>query len=272
MIDLVHKLPALDEKLISLLESLTAEDWNKQTVAKLWKVKDVAAHLLDGNIRLVSGLRDHHEAENPTINSYQDLVDYLNRLNAEWVLAMKRVSPEMLTYLLKLTGKPYYEFYATLDPMGISKYPVSWAGENESKNWMHIAREYTEKFLHQQQIRDAVGKPGIMTKEYFHPFLNVCMQALPHTLRNTTTGIGDTIKMNISGDVGGTWMVRYDGHQWLLITDVIAQATTEIEIDAEASWKLFSKSLRPDDLRDKISIKGNLDLGEAAIHMVSFMA
>ena len=56
MIDLVHKLPELDKKLIELLQSLDIGDWSKQTVAKLWTVKDVVAHLLDGNIRILSGL------------------------------------------------------------------------------------------------------------------------------------------------------------------------------------------------------------------------
>ena len=91
MIELIDKFPELDKKLIDLLESLDKEEWNKQTIAKLWTVKDVVAHLLDGNIRILSNLRDRYQGERPVINSYQDLLDYLNQLNAEWVQAMKRV-------------------------------------------------------------------------------------------------------------------------------------------------------------------------------------
>jgi len=36
---------------------------------------------------------------------------------------------------------------------------------------MHIARKYTDKFLHQQQIRDAANKKGIMTEEFYLAFL-----------------------------------------------------------------------------------------------------
>lgn len=74
--------PVLEEKLISLLKSLTAEEWNTQTVARLWKVKDVAAHLLDGNLRGLSISRDGYYGENPgNINSYEELVAFLNHLN-----------------------------------------------------------------------------------------------------------------------------------------------------------------------------------------------
>ena len=48
-IDTLPLFSLLDKKLIELLRSLTAEEWNAPTVAKLWKVKDVASHLLDGN-------------------------------------------------------------------------------------------------------------------------------------------------------------------------------------------------------------------------------
>lgn len=273
MILLIDKFPELDGKLIELLEQLDQDEWNQQTVAKLWTVKDVVAHVLDGNIRILSNLRDGHRGESVAINSYQDLLDYLNTLNAEWVRAMKRVSPEMLIALLKFTGPPFYEYYASLDPNAKAEYSVAWAGEQESANWMHIAREYTEKFLHQQQIRDATDRPGIMTEEYYLPFLEVCMYALPHTLRNTTAEKDSILKMEIVGAVSGKWYVQYNGEQWERVKPTLElQPVTEIFIDYYASWKLFSKSLRPKDLADKIRITGDQKLGEKAVEMVSFMA
>jgi len=49
----LHLFPVLDELLIGLLKSLSADDWNKPTVARLWTVKDIAAHLLDTNVRTI---------------------------------------------------------------------------------------------------------------------------------------------------------------------------------------------------------------------------
>ena len=101
-------LPVLDEKLISLLSSFSSKEWFTQTIAPEWKIKDVAAHLLDGNIRSLSMLRDGHFGEQPgNINSNKDLVEFLNTLNADWVRAMKRVSPAMIIELLEKTGKEY---------------------------------------------------------------------------------------------------------------------------------------------------------------------
>ncbi|WP_341840659.1 maleylpyruvate isomerase N-terminal domain-containing protein [Chitinophaga caseinilytica] len=67
-VHVAHLLPMLDAKLSELLRSLTPEEWQAQTVAKLWKVKDVAAHLLDSNICILSILRDGYFGEQADIH------------------------------------------------------------------------------------------------------------------------------------------------------------------------------------------------------------
>jgi uncharacterized protein (TIGR03083 family) len=271
-INVVHLFPELDRELISLLRSLTPEEWQKQTIAKLWRVKDVVAHLLDGNIRILSMLRDKYTGESPQINSYQDLLDYLNGLNADWVKAMRRVSPDMLILLHEATGKAYGDYYASLDPFGKSGFAVDWAGENESRNWMHIARDYTEKWLHQQQIRDAVGKPGLLTKKFFYPFLDTFMMALPHTYRNVMAENGTSIQLTVPGDIGDSWFVKRENNNWILTKEKIADPSAHVSIDADIAWRLFSKSLRPEEVIHKVEIAGNQELGEVALTMVSVMA
>jgi uncharacterized damage-inducible protein DinB len=86
----LHLFPVLDKLLIELLKSLSSEEWHLPTIAKLWTVKDIASHLLDGNLRILSFSRDNYFGETPTnINSYTDLVGYLNQLNSTWTNATK---------------------------------------------------------------------------------------------------------------------------------------------------------------------------------------
>src|SRR5437016_5879832 len=68
-----HLFPKLDGMLVELLRTLAPEDWERQTVSPKWKVKDVAAHLLDTALRGVSIGRDGYVAESPAINSSVDL-------------------------------------------------------------------------------------------------------------------------------------------------------------------------------------------------------
>ncbi len=63
-----HLLPVVEAHLIELLRSLTPTEWDIQTVAPAWKVKDVAAHLLDTQLRKLSFVRDGYAAAPPAIH------------------------------------------------------------------------------------------------------------------------------------------------------------------------------------------------------------
>jgi hypothetical protein len=271
-IDVVHLIPILDRKLLEFLKSLKSDEWHIQTVAKLWTVKDVVAHLVDGNIRMLSILRDNYFGEQAAINSYQDLVNFLNGLNADWVKAMKRVSPQMLILLLEITNQPYYDYLKSLDPFNKSVLAVGWVGEAESKNWMEIARQYTEKWLHQQQIRDAVNRPGLMTAELYYPFIDIFMLALPYTYRSVTANNGTIVKVTITTEIGGSWYLLRTDHQWVLKKNLTEIPTAEIIIDPDTSWKLFSKSMRPEQIKDEVKIYGDEKLGATVLTMLSVMA
>ena len=115
-IDTRHLFKPLQKELIALLKSLNEEDWHKQTVAKAWKVKDVVSHMLDGQLRVLSMQRDRFFGEQPpTINGYEDLVGWLNQLNAGWVAATKRLSPRVLILLLGVKSYEQKIDFATFD-------------------------------------------------------------------------------------------------------------------------------------------------------------
>ncbi|GAB2657156.1 maleylpyruvate isomerase family mycothiol-dependent enzyme [Flavihumibacter cheonanensis] len=246
---------------------------NMQTVAKHWKVKDVAAHLLDGNLRGLSTSRDNYFGEKPeNIHSYQDLVDFLNQLNMSWTNATKRLSPQVITDLLESTGKAYYEHLKTLSPFDDAIFSVAWAGQATSPNWFHIAREYTEKFLHQQQIRDAVGKTGIMTRELFYPFIDTLIFALPHTFRDVNAETGTVVSIEVATDIGGIWSIIKTENGWNLDKSNNLQANAKLLIDPETAWKLFSKSWRPEQVIDKVKLDGERKLAKQALNLVAVMA
>src|SRR5713226_354634 len=91
-----HLFPKLDGMLLELLRSLAPEDWERQTVSPKWKVKDVAAYLLDTALRGVSIGRDGYVVGSPGITSAADLAAFIDRLNNECVTVYRRLSPVVL--------------------------------------------------------------------------------------------------------------------------------------------------------------------------------
>jgi len=120
-------------------------------------------------------------AENPAINSSADLAAFINRLNQEGVSVYRRLSPPVLIHLMEVATELLAEYHASRDPYAMAPYGVNWAGEEKSANWFDTAREFTERWHHQQQIRLAVDKPGIMTRELYFPVLDCfCVLFLSH--------------------------------------------------------------------------------------------
>src|ERR1700761_2223806 len=96
--------------LLKLLAELSEDDWTRPTAAPRWSVKDVTAHLLGGDIGILSRKRDSFTPSGPTVETYSDLVNLVNGLNQEWTTAARRMSPRVLLDLLQLTG-PEVEAY-----------------------------------------------------------------------------------------------------------------------------------------------------------------
>lgn len=274
MIHTRHLFAELDEHLIRLLKSLTPEEWEQFTVARQWKVRDVAAHLLDGNVRVISMYRDgHFSAPDREINSYQDLVGYLNQLNADWVKAFRRMSPALLTEQLESTGKEYTRIMEAQDLEADALFSVAWAGESVSKNWFHIAREYTEKWHHQQQIRDAVGRPGIMTPRLFRPLIETFLRGLPHTYRNTPAAEGTTVRIVIELDEERMeWDLARREANWEITDRHAANPDASLTLDADTAWKLFTKAIKPDEALNKSQIAGNKELAGITLNLIAVMA
>ncbi|MCG2615730.1 maleylpyruvate isomerase N-terminal domain-containing protein [Terrimonas sp. NA20] len=271
----VELFPKLDSFFIQVLKSLTEDDWKKRTLAKQWTVKDIALHLLDGNFRVISMYRDGFFGEAPpAINSYQDLINYLNELNGSWVKATRRMSTPLLIELLESSGKEYSKQMAALDPDADAVFSVSWAGEDVSKNWFHIAREYTEKFHHQMQIREAVSKTdALMTRELFYPFIQTMLMGLPHTYRNIDSTDGTCIEIEVSSSIGGLWFLSRKAGRWELTdTSPGLEAIAHVSFPPAVAWKLFTKGITAAEALKEVKITGNTEIGNVALNMISVMA
>jgi hypothetical protein len=199
-------------------------------------------------------------------------VSYLNRLNAEWVTASRRLSPALLIELLDFTAGQVHAFFRSLDPHAPALFSVAWAGEDVSPNWFDIGREYTERWLHQQQIREAVGAPGLIAREWLHPTLDIFVRALPFTYRRVEGRSGQSIRFDIRGEAGGVWTLVRAAAGWSLFEGSNGTPAASVTMDQETAWKLFSKGLDPGSARRKIEIQGDAALAQPVFHSLAVMA
>jgi uncharacterized protein (TIGR03083 family) len=273
-VSVVPLFPRLHEELVALLRNLPAADWARPTACAAWNVHDIAAHLLDSEIRRLSLARDGHPMPAPSvaIAGYRELVGYLNELNATWVTAARRIGPRLLVEFLEVTGPQLAAYFASLDPAAAAPFPVAWAGDEVSPNWFDIAREYTERWLHQQQIRDAVGRPGLTERRWLFPVLDVFVRALPFTYRDVAAADGTAVAVVIEGEAGGRWSLVRREHRWELFAGEADRPAARVRMSADTAWRLFSRGLAPDAAAARVAVEGDARLGAVVRGALAVMA
>jgi uncharacterized protein (TIGR03083 family) len=266
-----HLLRKVDENLIDLLSALSLGEWDLQTVAPLWKVRDVAAHLLDTALRKLSLVRDFCHVETTNIRSQQDVITLVNRLNREGVAVYRRLSPRVLIEMMKLATTQAAEFHESLDPFAAATFNVSWAGEETSLNWFDTARELTERWHHQQQIRLATHRPGIMTPDLYHPVLDCFLRGLPHAFREVKASPGTVLLVEVSGECGGQWFLQRGTETWNLVPTSGRGFTARVTVPQELAWRFFTKGIDRGSARAQLEIDGDRALGEKILGLTAIV-
>jgi uncharacterized protein (TIGR03083 family) len=262
----------VDEELIGLLRSLTPGEWDLQTIAPLWKVRDVAAHLLDTVLRKLSLVRDSWFVEAVEIRSPQDVADLVNRLNREGVTVYRRLSPSVLIDLMRVACHQSAVFHESLDPFAPATFPVSWAGEVRSPNWFDTARELTERWHHQQQIRLATNRPGIMVRELYYPVLDCFVRGLPYLYRGVEAPSGTVLLLEVSGECGGKWLLYRGSDGWHFVNETAPKVASHVTIRQELAWRIFTKGIERQAARAQVEIAGDLGLGEKVLELIAIVA
>jgi len=257
-----HLLRRVDERLIDLLSSLAPPEWDIQTIVPTWKVRDVGAHLLDTALRKLSMVRDSCYVESVGIPSAHDLITLVNRLNREGVAVYRRLSPPLLIDMMRMVCEQNARFHESLDPFAPAAFAVSWAGEQASLNWFDTARELTERWHHQQQIRLATNRPGIMTPDLYHPVLDCLVRALPYAYRDVDAPAGTSLQLEISGECGGRWALSRGSTKWSLVKAAVGAFTSRVTIPQELAWRVFTSGIDRSSGCREIQVEGNRDLAE----------
>jgi hypothetical protein len=275
-IETIHLFPELSTEFISLLKGLEHEEWEKPSPIEGRTVKDLASHILDGSLRRLSLQRDKFSdnSRETNINSYSDLVSYIQDLNKEWILASRRLSPKILIDLLEYSEKQVFDFFKSLNMTDKALFSVAWAGESKSENWFDIAREYTEKWHHQMQIRLALNKPLLMDKKYIEPLYDTFMLGLPFhykDLTDYTTGL--TIKITLTGILNKSWYLQKQTEQWSFIENHSIKTDVSIELPDSIAWILFTNTDRnKEKYKSKVNIEGDNKLGLKLMDFVAVMS
>jgi len=256
--------------LLELLGDLRGEEWAAPTACPGWTVRDVAAHLLHDDLRRLSSTRDRHVG-GPSPADGQTLVEFLNGANQRWVVETGFLSPRLLVDLLTHTGRLLQVMWAQAE-LAVPGERVSWAGLDPAPVWLDLARDFTEDWVHQQQIRDATGRDGLTDREFLDPVLDILLRALPHTYRHVPATAGASVLVLLH-DAGRelAWALHAEPALagWTLRRDRLPDPTAQVNMAAETLWRLATGGISSAAAARATRFEGDAQLAQPLLGIVS---
>jgi hypothetical protein len=228
-----------------------------------------AAHVLADHAGRLSAWRDGYRVLHP--NSGETFSGFIHRINNEWVHAARRLSPRRLVDLSADLGDQVVRFWQSVD-INAFGWPVSWAGLESAPIWLDAARDFTEYWTHQQQIREAANRAVPADPACLGPVIDTFLRALPYTLRHAPAPDGTTLRMTVTGAGGGTWTCTRTAGRWELRDRCSSDdPDARIELDADTTWRLCTRAITPDQAIGRAHVQGNQRLTSAALNIISII-
>jgi uncharacterized protein (TIGR03083 family) len=232
-------------RLLDVFRRCEDADWQRPTPCPEWTVLELGCHLVGDDLSTLARHRDgHHAPPPPPGGDEAEFIQWLDNLQAQWVRAARRLSPQLVIDLLRWSGPQIVDFFAVQDREALTGH-VSWAGPDAVPVWLDQVRELSEYWIHRQQLLEALGQPSDLRPDLLAPVLDALRWAYPFRLRQVPATSGDTVSIVISGPVSVEWYLVSTGEQWEFRTEP-GRAIASLSMTTDQAWRLLTNNLTPD--------------------------
>ena len=244
------------DRLNDLLASLHQADWQRPSPCPGWSILGLCAHLLGDDFGLLARHRDGHYGTPPPAGATESgFVAWLDEMQAEWVGASRRLSPRLITDLLRWTGPQIADTFRREDPRARTA-SVSWAGPGPVPAWLDQARELSEYWIHRQQLCQGLGRPSDLRADLAGPVLDGLRWAYPYRLAQAPSQPGDTVTLAVTGPVTETWHLVAAGTGWHFDDQPGTRTVASLAMSTEDAWRLLTNNL-PAGRRSDLAASGD---------------
>jgi uncharacterized protein (TIGR03083 family) len=253
--------------LSELLGELTDDEWRLPSPLPGWSVQDNVAHIVGTEAMLAGepgpGIEIDREANDHVRND-------IGAFNEQWVESLRAVPPsEVLTRFRDLTK----DRLATLEAMSDDEWNAESftpAGKDTFGRFMQI--RVFDCWLHEQDIRDAVGRPGHQTGLAVEVVLDEMATALGFVVgkkAGATAGQSVTFALTDGGAVVRELHVEV-GERAAVVPALSGPATVTLTMPIGVMTRRCAGRVGVDELLDQIAIDGEPDLASRILDNQSY--
>jgi uncharacterized protein (TIGR03083 family) len=250
-----------------LLGELSDDEWTLPSPLPGWSVKDNVAHIV-GTEAMLAG------EPGPNLEIDRDAKAHIRNdigvFNEQWVESLRAVpSSEVLSRFRELTAARL----DTLEAMSDDEWNAESftpAGKDTFGRFMQI--RVFDCWLHEQDIRDAVGRPGHETGLAVDIVLDEMATALGFVVgkkAGATAGQSVTFALTDGGSVVRELHVEV-GERAAVVPALSGPATVVLTMPVGVMTRRCAGRVGPDDLLDQVVIDGDLSLASRILENQSY--
>ena len=253
------------ETLAELLGELSEAEWLTPTALPGWSVKDVAAHVVGTELTLTGQasppLADAARAQSHIRND-------IGAINEAWVESFRiRSGSDVVDELRSVTARRRGE----LEEMTQEAFDAdSWtpAGPGSYGRFMQI-RVY-DCWIHEQDIRDALGRPGHQSGPCAEQSLDEVARALGYIVgKKAGAPQGASVTIELDGPTRRNLHVTVDGRA-AVVPSLAGPATTVVRMPFRLFMAMASGRVPADPAAGEVVINGDAGLGARVVSSLNF--
>lgn len=258
---LVAQWASIDE----LLGSLPEADWATPSALPGWTVHDLVAHLIGTESMLLG--KDTPPSDDD-VSSLPHVHNDIAAFNERWVLAIRALTPKQA---LAEYRDVIAQRTAALAAMTQDDFDApSWTPVGQGTYGRFMQIRLFDCWLHEQDIRDAVGRPGHEAGPCAEVAIDEVMGAIGYLVgKRAGAPDGSSVTIELTGPVRRSVHVAVDGRA-KVVAELPGPATTTVRLGSGLFARLAGGRVSPDDHLAEVDIQGDADLGRQLVRNLAF--
>jgi uncharacterized protein (TIGR03083 family) len=248
-----------------LLSELAESEWDAETCLPGWRVRDVVAHLIGTEAQLSGETPPDATVD---VRALPHVHNDLAAANELWVQAMRSAPPAAILARYRDVTQRRAK---ALEAMTEAEFDApSWtpAGQGTYRRFMDF--RLFDCWCHDQDIRDAVGRPGHDTGPSAERAVDQIVGALGYLVgKRAGAPDGSAITVELSGPVRRTLHLVVDGRA-RLVDAPDRPVTTTVTLSSALFVRLAGGRVDPAGHLAEIGITGDAELGRRVVGNLNF--
>jgi uncharacterized protein (TIGR03083 family) len=248
-----------------LLGGLDATDWPTLTALPGWTVHDVVAHLIGTESRLAG---DEEPPASIDVTALAHVRNATGAANEQWVRALRPEPAEAMLLRFQEVTRRRAASLSAISPEEFNAPTQTPVGLAPYRRFMEI--RVFDCWLHEQDIRSAVGRPGHEDGRCAEMSVDEVVRALGFIVgKQAYAPHGSAVTIELSGPVYRTVHVAVDGRA-AVVTHLDRPATASLNLPSTLFVKLAGGRADAVSGLDTIRLAGNLDLARRVAQNLAF--